>query len=243
MGIVVVLIFYAIAMTIAASIGAVTLGVVVRALTKPTVAGRKRVVAVSVIFPFACVVWAGLWFVAYAVINDLVFDRDPGLGDSWQTPLPNGYALMMIDTTDQGTIYNPKTQGGNGSVSSRDDAVFGVRQMQVSRNLIFGARDENYFQRIGQESKVVDAYFEVDTVKRIHREFKSLDELQKRASDEGVALQLRPFESVFGDYRTTWFDYTAGALLLLAPLLGFLALVRCVWKVRVAGEKAVSVVG
>jgi len=203
MGIMVVLIFYAIAMTIAASVAAVIFGILSYILTRHAANGRKRAFITSVTFPYACIAFAGLWFVAYAGINYSVFHRDPGLGDGWDTPLPNGYALMMIDMTDQGTVYNPKTQGGDGSISGRDDAVFGVRQLQVSRNLIFGARDSDYFHRLGQESKFVDAYFELDTAKKTHTEFKSADELRRRAAEEGVALNLRPFESVFGDYRTT----------------------------------------
>jgi hypothetical protein len=138
----------------------------------------------------------------------------------------------MIDTTDQGTVYNPKTQAGDGSISSADDAVFGVRQLQVSNGLIFGARDSGYFGRIGQESKTVDTYFELDTTKKLHTEFKSLGELNKRAASEGVVLNLREVQSVFGDYRNTWFDYLAGAILLLVPTIGFAVLARWIWKLR-----------
>jgi len=236
MGLGVVLIFYAIALTIAASVGATVLGGLSYFLTRHSGAKRKRVILASVLFPFACVVFAGGWFVAYAIINTEIFHRDPGLGDSWETPLPNGYALMMIDVTDQGTVYNPKTQLGRDSVVDRDDAVFGVRQLQVSKNLIFGARDSGYFGRLGEESKAVDSYFELDTAKKTHVEFKTLTELQQRAANEGVSLGLREFASVFSDYRTTWFDSLAGLILLLVPLTGFLALACWVWKIRRRGQ-------
>jgi hypothetical protein len=232
MGIMVVLMAYAVALTVAASVGAVLLGALVYVLTRKSGRRRKRAVVASALFPFMCVLFAGAWFVVYASINSLVFDRDPGLGDGWQTPLPNGYALMMIDTTDQGTVYNPKTQGKDGSISSRDDAVFGVRQLQVSQSLIFGARDVGYFGRIGQESKFVDSYFELQTKQNKVIEFKSLEDLRNRASSEGVTLNLRPFEAVFGDYRTTWFDYISGLILIVVPLIGFGLLVRWVWTIR-----------
>jgi hypothetical protein len=231
MGIGFVLIAYAVAFTVAASIGAALLGTLAYVLTKRS-GRRKRAIAASALFPFVCALFAGAWFVAYATVNSLVFDRDPGLGDSWQTPLPNGYALIMIDTTDQGTVYNPKTQAKDGSIASRDDAVFGVRQLQVSQSLIFGARDTGYFGRTGQESKFVDSYFELDTKQNKVVEFKSLEDLRKRASSEGATLNLRPFESVFGNYRTTWFDYMAGLILIVVPLFGFALLVRWVWKIR-----------
>jgi hypothetical protein len=227
-----VLIFYALGQTIAASVGAAILGGAAFFLTHHAKAGRKRAITASVSFPFLCVAYAAVWFVAYAVINYTVFDRDPGLGDGWQTPLPNGYALMMIDTTDQGTVYNPKTQIDRESVNSRDDAVFGVRQLQVSGPWIFGARDTGYFGRIGQDSKLVDAYFELDTRNRTHTEFKSWEDLKQEASGHGVALHLRPFDSVFGDFRTTWFDYLAGVLLLLFPVIGFVLLALFVWRIR-----------
>jgi len=159
MGIVVVLIFYAIALTIAASVGAVILGSASYLLTRQLWPKSKRAVLVSILFPYLCVAFASAWFASYAFINYEVFHRDPGLGDTWETPLPNGYALMMIDTTDQGTVYDPKTQTGVDSVVGRD-AVFGVRQLQISNELIFGARDDGYFGRIGQESNVVNAYFD-----------------------------------------------------------------------------------
>lgn len=232
MGILFVLIFYALVLVVAASIGAVILGVLTYVLTKRSGVRRKRAIIAATLFPFFCVLFAGTWFVGYAAVNDIVFDRDPMLGDSWQTPLPNGYALVMIDTTDQGTVYNPKTQGGDGSIASRQDAVFGVRQLQVSHSLIFGARDTGYFGRIGQESKFVDSYFELDTRLNKVTEFKSLQELGQRASSEGVTLNLRAFQSVFGDYRTTWFDYAAGLILIAMPLFGFALLVRWIWKIR-----------
>jgi hypothetical protein len=97
---------------------------------------------------------------------------------------------------------------------------------------IFGAGDTGYFGRIGQESKFVDSYFELDTKQNKVTEFKSLEDLRKRASSEGITLNLRPFESVFGEYRTTWFVYAAGLILIALPLFGFALLVRWVGKIR-----------
>ena len=232
MGLAVVLIVYAVALTVGASVGAALLGSVAYLLTKRSGPRRRRAVVASTLFPFACVLFAGGWFIAYSTLNYLVFHRDPALGDTWETPLPNGYALMMIDTTDQGMVYNPKTQSGDGVVGGRDDAVFGVRQLQVARDLIFGARDTGYFGRIGQESKFVDSYFELNTSRNVQTQFKTLDELRERASSEGVDLHLREYASVFHDYRTTWFDYFAATILLVTPVLGFIWLFRWVWRVR-----------
>lgn len=63
-----------------------------------------------------------------AIVNEIVLHRDPGLGDTWHCPLPNGYALLMIDVMDHGWVYNPKTQPGD-SVTEREDSVAGVRKV------------------------------------------------------------------------------------------------------------------
>ncbi|HZB87590.1 MAG TPA: hypothetical protein VE291_02930 [Terracidiphilus sp.] len=236
MGILFVLIFYAIALSIAAAIGSAILAAIAWRLTRNAPSQRRRAIIVSAIFPFACVAFAGVWFICYAVINYTVFHRDPGLGDGWDTPLPNGYALMMIDTTDQGTVYNPKTQGGWDSVGSQNDTEFGVRQLQVSGNRIFGARDSGYFARIGQDSTAVDTYFEVNTDTGVSVEFKTLGELRQHSAAEGATLNLREFQSVFSDYRTTWFDYLAGSILFLVPAVSFLFLARSVWRIRQQGH-------
>ena len=236
MGLAFVLLFWAVGLTIAAAIAATILGIITHKLIRNPGIKRKRTVATAVMFPFICIVFAGAWFVAYAIINDTVFQRDPGLGDSWYTPLPNGYALMMIDTTDQGTVYNPKTQPLGGGVVGGDDAVFGVRELQVSGDLIFGARDSGYFGRIGQESTTVDSYFELNTKTGHHTEYSSLAELQHGAAAQGDQLNLQPFADVFGRYRTTWFDYTSGVILLVFPLVGFCLLVRMIWRTRREGS-------
>ncbi len=209
MGILFVLIIYAVVLTFGAAVGSSILGAVTYRLTKDSGPKRKSAITASRLFPFACVAFAGIWFIGYAVINYAVFHRDAGLGDSWQTPLPNGYALMMIDTTDQGTVYNPRTQPNQDSVIGKEDTVFGVRELQVSKALIFGARDTGYFSRIGRDSKYVDSYFELDTSHGKRADFGSLADLRLDAARQGISLNLRDFDSVFNDYRNTWFDYLA----------------------------------
>lgn len=232
MGIVFVLLFYAVVLTIAGGITAAVLGSIVFKFIPLSGIKRKRAVVVAMLFPFACVGYAAAWFTAYAVVNEVFFHRDPGVGDSWYTPLPNGYALMMIDTTDEGTVYNPKTQPGSGLLVSRDDAVFGVRELQVSGDLIFGARDSGYFGRIGENSTAVDSYFGLNTRTGRHIEYSSFAELRHGAAAQGVHLNLRRFIEVFSQYRTTWFDYVSGCLLVLLPLIAFCLLVRWVWRIR-----------
>jgi hypothetical protein len=59
--------------------------------------------------------------------------------------LPNRYQVMMIDVTDQGWVYNPMTQPGSG-VGEREDAIAGVRNVQVAGRYILGATESRAFQ-------------------------------------------------------------------------------------------------
>ncbi|MGC2638447.1 MAG: hypothetical protein WA294_14780 [Acidobacteriaceae bacterium] len=241
MGIGFVLILYAIVFGIAALVGAVVLGSVIGRLVSRSNPRREMAVSVGRLFPFACVAYAGLWFISYALINYQCFHRDPGLGDSWESPLPNGYALLMIDVTDEGTVYNPNTQPLRSGAVGTADSEFGVRQLQIAGDLIFGARDSGYFGRIDSDSNVVDRYFELDTRNGTCTEYQSLADLRTRAAREGVRLQLRPFDTVFDQYRWTWFDFAAAAALVIVPIVCFLLLVRWVWRIRRESVAATSV--
>src|SRR5213593_5214785 len=107
MGIGIVLLFWAIAGTISASVGALVFGGLTALLTSGAVEGRRKIIVGAFAFPFICLGWAGLVFVFQAAVNGFLLQRDPGLGDTWYCPLPNGYAITMIDVTDQGWVYNP----------------------------------------------------------------------------------------------------------------------------------------
>jgi len=149
MGIGFVLLIWAVAGTILAGIGALLFGGLTSVLTRKVTRGRRRVIIAAGLLPFACLIWAGALFVFQALVNEGVLHRDPGLGDTWHCPLPNGYALMMIDVTDQGWVYNPKTQPGDGVVE-QDDAVAGVRIVQIAGRYIAGGSDTRSFQHSGQ---------------------------------------------------------------------------------------------
>jgi len=220
-----VLILYAIALSILAFMSAIVLGGGSYFLTRHRWPDSRRLVIASTLFPFLCVGYAGSWFATYAVVNWTVFHRDPGLGDGWWTPMPNGYSLSMTDTTDQGSIYGASGVEGRPVVDT-------VQQLQVSGNLIFGARDEDYYGETGRRGAPAISYFLLNTSDRSKTEFVSLEQLRLQAFSRGVTLKLRPFEAVFSDYRYTWFDFLAAAILFLVPAAGFLLLARWIWKTR-----------
>lgn len=101
-------------------------------------------------------------FVFQAVVNEGLLHRDLGLGDTWHAPLANGYQIMMIDVTDQGWVYNPKTQPGS-AVGEQADAVAGVRNLQVAGRYILGSADSKTFQHLDKDTNQVDTYFLMDT--------------------------------------------------------------------------------
>ncbi len=96
--------------TVFATVGAMLFAGTTTLLTRRVPVGRRRAIFAAAIFPFICLGWGACVFVFQAVVNELLLDRDLGIGDTWHTRVPNGYQIMMIDVTDQGWVYNPKTQ-------------------------------------------------------------------------------------------------------------------------------------
>jgi len=222
---------WAVVGTVLACIGALVMGVVVSFLTRAAAAGRSRATLFAVAFPFVCLGWAALLFVLQAVVNESM-GRDAGLGDSWHCPLPNGYALLMIDVTDQGWVYNPKTQGGGNAVSEREDSVSGVRKVQVAGRYILAGVDSHAFENLGKETEQIDFYFVLDSRTGKRTNLSSYDALRTSASNLGINLNLEPIYAVYSRYRFTWFDVVIGVSLLLLPLITFALLARFVIRTR-----------
>lgn len=233
MGIGIVLIFWTIVGTVAASIGAVILGSFTAWFTKES-PKRRRAILVASAFPFLCLGWAGALFIFQAIVNETVFHRDPGLGDTWECPLPNGYAITMIDVTDRGWVYNPKTQPGG--IGEQEDAVAGVRSLQIAGRYIFGAAD-SHASDFGKSTDV-DSFFVLDTVtcKRIN--FNNLQELNLAAAQLGIQLNLEDIQTVYSRYRFTWFDVAVG-LALVVPLGAYFFLAAR-WIKRIGQSQATA---
>lgn len=93
--------------TIAAFVGMLILRGITSALTRKVTAGRKKIMRAATAFPFVCLAWCVAVFVFQWSVNEKFFHRDPGIGDAWKCPLPNGYAMLMIDLPDSGWVYRP----------------------------------------------------------------------------------------------------------------------------------------
>jgi len=231
MGVGFVLLFWAVVGTVVAAIGAATLGCATALLTRGVTNGRRKVIIAASLFPFVCLGWGGAMFVFQAVVNEGILHRDLGLGDTWHAPLPNGYQIMMIDVTDQGWVYNPKTQPGSG-IGEQEDAVAGVRNVQVAGRYILGSSDSKAFEHLGKDINQVDAYFLLDTQLGKRTQFQNYDSLRHRAVELGIEPDLQPINTVYSKFRFSWFDVLAGLLFCLPPLIGALLLIGWVGRLR-----------
>jgi hypothetical protein len=231
MGIGMVLLAAAIVGAIIAAVAGSTLGIATFLLTRRASSGRWLVLLAACIFPFASLVWGGFISGLQALVNERVFHRDAGLGDTWECPLPNGYSILMIDTTENGWVFNPKTQPGGG-VGEQEDAISGIQQLQLLGPFVLGNRNDEWgVGNPGQNVKV--SYFILDTSKGAHTTYANENDFRDAANRLGVnAIRLEPIDVVYGRYRPTWFDAFAGFLFFVPPLVGFVGLVIWVMRVR-----------
>lgn len=231
MGLGIVLLVWAVVGLVLASGGAGILGSATALLTRGVTNGRRRIIVAVSLFPFVCLGWGAAVFVFQAILNEGVLHRDLGLGDTWHAPLPNGYQIMMIDVTDQGWVYNPKTQPGS-AVTEQDDAVAGVRNAQVAGRYILGAADSNAFEHLGKESSQADTYFLLDTRLGKQTKFQNYDALRRGALELGIEPNLQPINAVYSKFRFSWFDVFAASVFCVPPLVGALWLVRWIVRLR-----------
>ena len=229
MGIGIVLLMWAVVGTVLACVGALIFGATTMFLTRKATKDRTLTLFASIAFPFGCVGWAALLFVVQALVNGTMH-RDVGLGDSWDCPLPNGYAITMIDFTDRGWVYNPKTQSGG--LSDQDDAVSDVLVLQVAGRYILGGADSRSAQEQGNDINRVNSYFILDTITGKKTLFSTIDELRGASQPLGIQPNLQPINAVYSKYRFTWFDILVGVLLVVPPIIYFAVLVMRIRRLR-----------
>jgi|GEM_PF-928553 len=224
MGIGIVLIVYLVIGVLLAATSSLIFAGAATFYTRGITESRRKLILFMGLFPFACLAWAGFIFVSQAIVNEAILGRDMGLGDTWHCPLPNGYQLMMIDVTDQGWVYNPKTQSSSYSVSESKDSVTGVRKIQITPTHILGGIDTKAFDHLGDGNGPVDSYFIIDArtgEKTILHDYESL---QNGAQLLGIILKLEPISDVYFRYRWSWFDFLIAVLLFIPPIYGFVML-------------------
>jgi hypothetical protein len=138
----------------------------------------------------------------------------------------------MIDVDDQGIVYDPKTQLSDDSVADKEDAVSGVRSLQVAGIYIFGAADSKYSEHFAQNNPALDRYFILDTRTGSRTDFTTENALRDTAAKLGIKLNLEPISKVYSRYRFTWFDIAAALLLILPPAIAMALLARSIFRLR-----------
>jgi hypothetical protein len=230
MGIGIVLVIWTVAGTFLAAIGGLALRGLAQLVTRGAKKkGRSQAMSAAALFPFACLGWVAFIFLFQAFISQNLLHRDPGIGDTWHCPLPNGYALLMTDVPDHGWVYNPKTQPGE-SVGQRGDAIANVRTLQVAGRYILGAADSQASDH--DNSNQVDEFFLLDTQAGKHMTFVRYQALEFQAKQLGIQPNLEPINSVYTRYRFSWFDVVAGVLIFLPPLAAMFFLGKWILKIR-----------
>ena len=227
MGIAFVLLFWAVGLGALAVVTSALLGFGIVFYLRKVTQRKRLITTVGFTLPFLCVVYAGLWFFAYYTVNDLVFHHDPGLGDGWYTNIGNGYAIDMIDVTDQGIVH--PTMGQMNGLNSAG-SIRSIRRLQISSPYLFGTQDSHGFEHLGQQSEEEDVFFSVDTRGRKQTNFVSEANLRAYALARGATLDLQPIAKVYGQYRFGVFDYFAFSCLLLVPLAALLLLLRATYR-------------
>lgn len=225
------LVLWAIAGAAVSLVGAIVLAGLAFVLTRHVEKRTALLIRLAAIaLPFLSVGWLFAVLIAQGVVNTMYFHRDMGFGDSWYTPLPNGYSILMIDVTDSGMVC--KTVPGedapcNGGEQS--DVLSSVTKLQLAGQYMLGESNPPSLDSSAQ-SHGPDTYFLTNSATGATREFATSGGLLAVAVSLHIAPKLEPIETVYDRYRATWFDFLAAAVALIPPGLGFLLLL--LWIVR-----------
>lgn len=242
MGILFVLIFWAVTMTVAAFVAALVLSSWVRRFfrARPGPAPAAALL-LALLLPFLAEAYVASAFVVYAVWS-YTRGRDMMLGDSAETPLPDGFRLIMIDVPDEATVYKPpagKSFADGGPIGCTDgqpDCAFGVESMQIAGPWIFATATSHW---LTDPVPPPDRYVVFNTKVVTREDFSSLQELYSAANARGVILHLEPVQAIYDRYRTTWADWTYALIVVVViPLLVLLFLLRRLIRLRNDPEHA-----
>ncbi len=237
MGPLFVLIFWIIAGSLLSLAGGALLVKVVALLTVRVRVGQKRALSIARVLPalgfaylFLCILIFSFWSTARG--------RDWGWGDTWDTPILGNYHLMMIDVTDQGTIYDRADPNvfQNGSVMgggpAQKNVIFGVRRFEVRPPFLLGEASPNTFTE-SPTTPPQTIFFVLDTRDNSREDAPNLAALQARARQmPGGPLQLQPVNVIYKRFRYTWPDLIPVLLFTIPPLVALLWLTRALLRLR-----------
>jgi hypothetical protein len=207
MGPLFVLIIWAIVGTILSVIGGAVLVAITSFLTKGVENGRGRALAVAGLLPAAGFAYLFCCIIAFSIWSGFR-GRDLGFGDSWDTPIVGNYNLLMIDVTDQATIYDRQAP----NTYNASSAIQGVNLLEVRGPLLLGTSN--------------NLFFILHTDTGVRQDFTSLGTLSAEAQRLGKPLHLEPVDTIYGRYRYTKLDAIPIALFAIPPIVGAFFLTR-----------------
>ena len=170
-----------------------------------------------------------------ATVNETFLQRDAGLGDAWRCPLPNGYALLMIDDTDRGIVYNPRTQPPDDVTEQTDTARACVLQL-AGTYMLGGAECKMDVRRYPDRPNPAFSYFLLDTTHGKRTDIPTYEALLTAGASRSIQVHLEAIETIHYRYRFTWFDRVIAFALFGVPLLCAVPLFRSVWRIRRLSE-------
>ncbi len=232
MGIGFVLVIWGVVGLVMASVGSLVMRGVVAYFLRG-VADRGQLLRRATLFPVACLIWAGMVFVFQAVVNVVFLHRDIGIGDGFDCPLPNGYALSFIDVTEIGTLYKPANHSlWEDPQENAVNAINDVVVMQLTGPYVLGGSDSKRLEHFGQDNYAADTYFVLDTRTDKRTDFKTYAALREAAQRLNLQPNLVAIDSLYSKYRFTWFDAFAGLVLIVPPLIAAALMTRSVVRLR-----------
>jgi len=243
MGPVFVVFGWMIVATILCVIGGLILAGLVSIILRGVESGRIRAILIAGFLPaaafaylFGCLLVFSIWSSARG--------RDWGWGDTWDTPILGDYHLMMIDVTEQGTVYNRTDSRAyrEGSVSSAPGdrgVIFGVRRLEVRPPYLIGAASPEAFMEYPVKSPET-LFFILDTRSGQRKDEPSLTELETAAQQLGKPLKLQSVNSVYGAYRYGWIDLIPLVAFAIPPFAALIWLVRELLKLRAKRPRLAS---
>jgi hypothetical protein len=188
--------------------------------------------------------WVPAMGFAYLLLGVVAFSvwssargRDWGWGDTWQTPVLGNYSLIMVDVTDQGTIFDRTdadvfSHGTVGNALGRRDVIFGVRRMEVRAPYLIGTAAPSALDDAAGAPETL--FFILNTRTGIRTDEGSLAALQAEAEKLGGRLKLQSVKDIYSQFRYGKADLIPLLALAIPPVVGSWFLIR--WFLRLRAE-------
>ena len=182
LAILVVLLFCAAVLGLSALVGLV-FGGITATVVKDVSWPRRLARSATCALPFVCLALVTLPFLLQRLIVEKT--NVPG-----SCRLSNGFSLMMVDTTGPALVYKSTKDFTKAGIDWQKEGVDGVTVLQVADRYVLGGRNSYGWAHSAEKEEEVESYFLLDTKTGKITTVPSIAELEKRASQLGVHLNL-----------------------------------------------------